>query len=356
MGRRVAEAVAAPPPLLLRPLPPAVDEWLAGVREALLAEVVAQNGAQSEQKLAEARARLHALSTSADTVGVSFAGAALHHAYVDSKAALRAALTYRLLDAASRQHAAVARLLQQPQLCVASLGGGPACELAGLACLLRRARRSARAAGSAVLPEPAQATTFDLERSWRRYLPRLQALLSPTLRLSFELCDVRLGAPAAAQGAEEAGQDAWPEGAAADPAAANRRLFELAPSVQLWLASFVVHETAAAAGAGGFACFRALLRAAAGGAARLPAGCLFVFLDVRSYSRHVMEAIHAAMLDELQKEDGWGGLRLRRLELAAEEGGQPLTAEVMLLHLGMSAPVDAGTDVQPPELTADAAG
>ena len=103
---------------------------------------------------------------------------------------------------------------------------------------------------------------------------------------------MRYGAPA-----EVEGEEAW-----RSAEEVNRRLFSLAPAVRLFVASFVVHETAAESKAGDFACWRGLARAAAAGLSEESdaAGALFVFLDVRG-SRPVMEAVRDAMMDELNK-------------------------------------------------------
>lgn len=310
-----------------------------------MAEVCAQNGGRepTAQAAKEAKQRLHDLSTSSDTRGVSFAGLALHFLYFSTKFALRGELLYRALDAALRQHPQLLPLLAQPGgLRVASLGGGPACELAGLCSLLKARRERGRA--------PAHCTLFDLEvrrsvparsavrkltsparqRSWRRYLPRLQTLFSPQLQLEFELCDVRFGAPA-----EVEGEEAW-----RSAEEVNRRLFSLAPAVRLFVASFVVHETAAESKAGDFACWRGLVRAAAAGLSNEEdtAGALFVLLDVRG-SRPVMEAVRDAMMDELGKlpneEPGMQRAVLRTLTLTSEHAAasEPLPAELLMLHL-----------------------
>jgi hypothetical protein len=311
---------------LLPCCPPAVAEWLSAAKESLLSEVVSQNGSCSTTGKAqeEARQRLHALSTSASQHGISFAGAALHHVYFCTKVELRGSLLFRALDAARRQHPCVAALLSVPKLSVASLGGGPACELAGLTCLLRRAQRAAHLPGDQ--RQICEAVLFDNERSWRRYLPRLQALFAPTLRLSFELCDVRVGRPAAVLLPHDGASGEAPE-------EANRRLFDKAGEFHLFIASFVANETAAASCTAGYAFYRNLLQAAAiGAAAAATPGVAFLFLDVRLYSRAVLAAIEAAMQEEALS---FAGLRLQRLELLSEPGttSENLHCETMLLML-----------------------
>ena len=161
MGRRDSPASAsdvAAERLLLPVLSAAARDSLDSGRDAMMAEVTVQNGGRepTAQAAKEAKQRLHDLATSADQRGVSFSGAALHREYFSSKYALRGELLHRSMDAALRQHPQLLPLLSQPGgLRVVSLGGGPACELAGLCSLLRARRERGRA--------PAQCTLFDLE-------------------------------------------------------------------------------------------------------------------------------------------------------------------------------------------------
>jgi hypothetical protein len=326
---------------------------------------------------------------------VSFAGAALHREYYDAKFARRGGLLYRLLcacvDARACPDGAALLAAQltcagagaaRPRLRVASLGGGPGTDVAGLfwaerhvlrfgkARPPRRATADGSGEGCAPAPAPAPAaaaaavrggldvTLYDLERSWRRYTPALGALLAPRIALDFAPCDVREALPPPQRGAApaphgEAADDAAPEahrGAAAaeeqeeeefsgaSGAESNKRLASAAPSTHLFIFSYVAHETASAAAAAGWAFYRSLARVA-------PCGAVFLFADVRGRAADVFDAIHAAMADALaaaapsEQEDAHAhseerpaqqAMLLRRFTPAPREG-PPLAAEVMVL-------------------------
>ena len=294
-------------------LPECVSSALESGREALLLEVARLNGGRAPDacSLGEARQRLAALATSADRVGVSFTGAALHHAYYSSKFLVRGGLLFAALEAALDSHASVRDSLlpsaTQPFLRVASVGGGPGTDVAGLALLeTRRLRYGAaqralarRSENSCDEHSPAVACTlYDLERSWRRYLPALSSLM-PQVALSFHPCDVRCALSHA-------------------EAECNKHLASCVSSTRLFIFSFVAHETAVAAAATRHVFYRHLSCAA-------PDGALFLFLDVRGHATDVLNAIHAAMASSLL--DAGGSHALMRLTLPPT-----LPADSLLLH------------------------
>jgi hypothetical protein len=300
MGRtRAAEAVARPgaegcaascgalPPC--DPVPAHLDDTLTSGREALLQEVVRLNGGAvpTPPALAEAKQRLSHLATCADATGVSFAGAALHYAYFDTKYALRASLVYQLLSLVQKEHpeAMAALITTKTPLRVASLGGGPGTDAAGVCAFMARHRQRV------------ECTLFDLERSWRRYCACLQRLVGQNATVAFAPCDVRAGlAPCSAL--DGSSQEA--DGLVFN---ANKQLATSAPETALFIFSFVANETARAARATGWDFYRDLAVAA-------PGGALFIFLDVRRASAPVLDAICAAMAEAL------GGHRVRELALS----------------------------------------
>lgn len=235
----------------------------------MLVEVVRLNGGvlPSTKAAAEAHARLAALSTSSDTVGVSFAGAALHYAYYASKFESRSALLMRFLSAAlepstSPCAAALRATLTQAgsgalRLSVSSVGGGPGTETAGLVLADASLLSFSASPGGGL-----DLALFDLERSWRRYLPCLGRLFGPSVELTFHGCDVTRGL--------------------SEPS--NKRLAAAAATTRLFLFSFVAHETAAASSAGGHELYCDLAKVCAG-------GTVFMFLDVRTYAVPVLAQI-----------------------------------------------------------------
>ena len=274
-------------------------------------------------------ARLAALATRcADTTGVSFAGAALHAAYYDAKFVRRGALLYRALQACldARSCAGATLLAEQltasgagparRRLRVASLGGGPGTDVAGLFWAERHLFRFGPAAKAArAAPGGVDCTLYDLERSWRRYTPALQRLMAPRLAIDFQPCDVRAPLPALLICDEAELGDGC-----------NKALAAAAGGTHLFVLSYVAHETADAAAASSYAFYRSLALAA-------PAGAVFLFLDVRAHSAQVFDAIHAAMAAALasstSSEGGDVAFVLERFAISPP--GAPLPAETMVL-------------------------
>ena len=297
MGRtRGAEAPARAsagdlPPC--EPVPAHLEDALTSGQEALLREVVRLNGGvvPTPPALAEAKQRLSDLATNADSTGVSFAGAALHYAYFDTKYALRASLVYQLLTQVHKEHPGAVEVLfadtTPTPVLVASLGGGPGTDAAGVCAFMARQSR-----------RRVECTLYDLERSWRRYCPCLQRLVGDHVTVAFSPCDVRAGLATCAA----------PDGALLQEEGlstsfnANKQLASSAPHTALFIFSFVANETAKAARATGWEFYRDLAVAA-------PDGALFVFLDVRRASSPVLDAIGAAMAEAL-------GGRVRELALS----------------------------------------
>ena len=284
MGRtRGAEAPARAsagdlPPC--EPVPAHLEDALTSGQEALLREVVRLNGGvvPTPPALAEAKQRLSDWATNADSTGVSFAGAALHYAYFDTKYALRASLVYQLLTQVHKEHPGAVEVLfadtTPTPVLVASLGGGPGTDAAGVCAFMARQSR-----------RRVECTLYDLERSWRRYTPCLQRLVGQHATVAFAPCDVRAGLAA----------DSAPDGALQEEGLSfnvNKQLATCAPHTALFIFSFVANETAKAARATGWEFYRDLAVAA-------PDGALFVFLDVRRASSPVLDAIGAAMAEAL---------------------------------------------------------
>jgi hypothetical protein len=360
-----------------------VRAWLAEGREALLAEIsrsstrartsqptkaggkgkVGTSGAGfSKSAVAEAKSRLAYLSVGADRVGVSFAGAALHAAYFDTKYETRGALLYSALKILWSTSPQVRELLgatsSRPQLRVASIGGGPGTDSAGLvwvdrhffgyaaAAKTRRTetRRAARMqqktnVDDVVVDEREAAVhvlLLDFEPSWKRYLPVLNGLMAPTAVLAFDSCDVRrpifLSAdysdgdgitPCSFNGTDSSECSYYED-------YTNRKLRESVDGIHLFVFSFVAHETALAVGASGWCFYKDLARGAAPGA-------VFLFLDVRTHSADVFEEICAAMASACVEEAGQGSIS--RVVTPVDSG---VAAEFMVLIKAAPVPAAEG--------------
>ena len=272
-------------------------------------------------------------------MGVSFAGAALHAAYYDAKFVRRGALLYRAvlacLDGRSCPGAPLLAAQLTPagvpgrtRLRVASLGGGPGTDVAGLFWAERHALRFAPAARAARAgPGGLDVTLYDLERSWRKYTPALQRLMAPRLVIDFQPCDVRAPLPPPTE--RDADSAAHGDGC-------NKALAAAAAGTHLFVLSYVAHETADAAAASDYCFYRSLALAASDGA-------VFIFLDVRAHSARVFDAIHAAMAATLAGHAaGDGAFVLERFALAPPGG--PLPADTMVLLKRKPSPATIAVD------------
>jgi hypothetical protein len=272
-----------------------------------------QGKALSAEAQAEAQRRSAALSTSSDVHGVAFRGPALHRLYFDTKFARRGWLLFRFLQAAWQEPAlaplanavrgavvdaataaAAASNATSPAsqaacsfMPVASVGGGPGTDAAGLVWFRRRVLAQDPILANLLalnnvgerLPS-LQCALLDYEGSWKRYLQVLDDYFGDDVHLSFAKADATcaLSAPCNRYAARDAVQHA-----------------------RLFIFAYVCHETSAAASAGGLAFFRDLARSA-------PRGSAFIFLDVMSHSAAHLDNVVAAMSEAaLQQGASAGG-------------------------------------------------
>ena len=211
---------------------------------------------------------------------------ALHRLYFDSKFARRGWLLYRFLQeawaqpalaplAAVLRSAIVENAASARGLPVASVGGGPGTDAAGLVWFRRRLLAEDRilqkmladnGVGGDGVPQ-LQCALLDYEGSWKRYLQVLDQLFGDDVALTFAKADVTRGFSASCN--RYAARD-------------------ILHGARLFVFAYVCHETSAAAAAGGLAFFCDLARHA-------PRGSAFIFLDVMSHSAAHLDAVLAAM-------------------------------------------------------------
>ncbi|EDQ87449.1 uncharacterized protein MONBRDRAFT_10012 [Monosiga brevicollis MX1] len=305
--------------LTAAPIPKNIEEWFQSAKHTL----VQGCGAVTPEKAAQAKQKIKDLSTSSDTVGIRFTGAALHQVYFATKFDRRGCLLFQLLAAcwraspstsnkgkthlatlssgttltattaltsasgtiampptttttstatlttpATHSQASLAdagRRLQlfctQPTpLRVASIGGGPGTDAAAFKWL------HSLYFSPAGLTTPVELRLLDYEGSWKRHLSRLQDLLAPECTVAFHRCDVTQSM------AEDINHDTR----------------VVLADTDLYIFSYVCHETSAAAQAAQHAFYTDL-------AATLQPGNMLVFVDVMDHSRRCLKLVCEAL-------------------------------------------------------------
>jgi hypothetical protein len=239
----------------------AMDVWFAHAVQSLVdhAQQKSLGGAKltsagckkmRQRQIGEVRNRLAALSTSSDTLGVSFAGAAFQEKYFATKFQRRGTLLYEVLCDLSLT------FLDSTMINVASFGGGPGTDASGLVWWQQDMH-------------PAivfQCILYDREPTWKRYLQVLSRLFQSAGRvaLSFAPCDVTL-----CLGDEKNSK--------VDVTDADLLLF-----------FYVCHETSIASAASQHCFYVDLARAAKRGA-------VVIIADVMKHSQTALQEVFAAM-------------------------------------------------------------
>lgn len=235
-----------------------------------------------------AQQRSKALSTTSDSHGIAFRGAALHRLYYETKFVRRGLLLYQAISAvyhkaelrtakdaltaamgypsqptaaevttAATTESATPASKTTQQFHVCCIGGGPGTDAAGLVHANQHLFH--------LPPDALQCHLLDNEGSWKRHMTTLSPLFAPDVALSFAAADVTVG------------MDHSHNCHAAAPALLQSNLFIFA---------YVCHETSAAAAANGLAFYKDLARIA-------PLNSVFLFLDVMypTADRHIGEVI-----------------------------------------------------------------
>ncbi|RHY12538.1 hypothetical protein DYB25_002251 [Aphanomyces astaci] len=215
---------------------------------ALKAKVKGSKGGDDRK---EARQRSSQLSTSSDTVGVSFAGAAFQADYFASKFTKRGQLVYTILHDVLSKSPHV--LPPSETLAVASFGGGPGTDAAGIVWIQRE-----------LFPTSSvHCVLFDYETSWKRYVKTLDDLYGDAVSVSFAPCDVTHPL------------DTEP----------NRHVSEI-ETMDILLFCFVCHETSAR---------QRNLQFYLDVATAAKVGALVILADVKTKSKECLEQVAIAM-------------------------------------------------------------
>lgn len=228
--------------------------WFAQTTTALMERAQkgkgkAQHANKGAQK--EARQRASDLSTSSSTVGVSFSGAVFQADYFKRLFQKRGELAWSVLR---DLEPALPWATDAAHVRVASFGGGPGTDSAGLVWLARWH-----------YPHTVfHVDLFDYETTWKKYTHTLQEQFGPRVQLSFSPCNVTLALE----------EDE------------NRRVD--VTDTDLLMFFYVCHETSSLAIASDLVFYTDVARCA-------KAGSVLLFADVQEKSRAHLLAILRAM-------------------------------------------------------------
>ncbi|KAL6069460.1 MCD domain-containing protein [Balamuthia mandrillaris] len=301
-----------------RSRPGAVKAWLEEAQEKVLEEVRLQNGGApfTKEEAARSQENMKLLSTTADTKGIPWGERALHFQYYNGKFVKRGFLLYSLLSSAfSSEHPAhevLHRLLcSREELYVSSIGGGPGTDASGLVKVNQDFLHVPRI----------YCTLYDLERSWKNYLPKLRDVLLAEGQLSsldFERCDVTQPL--------------------IHSHSLNKGLKVCAATTDLFLFSYVCNETSSRCEKNGYAFFRDLAQLAKDQA-------LFLFMDVIGFSAKVFARIARAMEEAVLEPtqfscplDHAPSYHLQKFDLTLSNGSKSQSTQAMLLYKSMQPP------------------
>jgi hypothetical protein len=210
-----------------------------------------KNGGKANGKaMAEAQARSAQLSTSSDKTGVSFAGGAFQANYFTSKFQRRGQLLYEVMCDLNCD-------LPKGAVEVASFGGGPGTDVAGLAWLQKQRYQESQFV----------CTMYDYEKSFKKFVKLLQDAFTEVgeVQIEFQPCDVT----------RSLHHDS------------NRKV-DAVESIDLAVFFYVCHETSVASRKGQHQFYKDL-------STTLKKGCVVVIADVNGRSKPDLELVFANM-------------------------------------------------------------
>ncbi|OQS00346.1 nuclear ribonuclease Z [Thraustotheca clavata] len=227
----------------------------------------------------EARQRSSQLSTSSDTVGVSFAGAAFQADYFSSKFAKRGMLVYSIIqDLLSKSSSLING---SDEITVASFGGGPGTDAAGIVWIQKE-----------FFPNcTVECTLFDYETSWKRYVKTLDSLFGDAVNVNFRPCDVT----------QPVNSDA------------NRHVCEV-DTMDILLFCYVCHETSSR---------QTTLQFYTDIALNAKSGAFVILADVKTTSKRCLEEVATTMIQ---------ARRIERLNLSKPPNAEVI-CDIDMVHL-----------------------
>jgi hypothetical protein len=271
--QRLAEASVLPGGL------PKLDmkEWYQATTQKLIEKASGGNSKNKNSKKAqlEAKERSSLLSTSSDKKGVKFSGGAFQADYFSSKFQRRGTLLYSILSDLNynfNNNNGKAKTKQEQVLRVASFGGGPGTDIAGITWGQRTIYKDTRFV----------CTLYDYEKTWKRYISTLaksfEEVSGSKVSIKFQPCDVTKGL----------GDNS------------NRKI-ERVEDVDICLFFYVCHETSNAAKKGKLMFYRDLC-------SRLKPGCVVILADVKGKSKKDLQLVYSTLKGSRKVND----LKLRK--------------------------------------------
>ena len=167
-----------------------IDDWFADSTHQLI-NFINRKGKVGKEDVKEAALRSKKLSTSSDVVGVKFTGAAFQLNYFQSKFSRRGRLLFDVIEQCMIKEEFRKNIIEIPRvynesiLNVASYGGGPGCDSAGLVWAKRKLFDNEI--------NLINCTLYDYEKSWKKYVGILQEIFNKDVNLSFSPNDVTKG-------------------------------------------------------------------------------------------------------------------------------------------------------------------
>ena len=254
-----------------------MKDWYQTTTQKLIEKASGGNSKSKNSKKAqlEAKERSSLLSTSSDKKGVKFSGGAFQANYFSSKFQRRGTLLYSILSDLNYKFINTnekSKKKQEQVLRVASFGGGPGTDIAGITWGQRTIYRDTRFV----------CTLYDYEKTWKRYVSTLaksfEEVSGSKVSIKFKPCDVTKGL----------GDNS------------NRKI-ERVEDVDICLFFYVCHETSNAAKKGKLMFYRDLC-------SRLKPGCVVILADVKGKSKKDLQLVYSTLKGSRKVND----LRLRK--------------------------------------------
>ena len=254
-----------------------MKDWYQTTTQKLIEKASGKNVRKRNTKKAqqEAKERSSLLSTSSDKKGVKFSGGAFQADYFSSKFQRRGTLLYSIISDLNYKFTGTGgkpNANQDQVLRVASFGGGPGTDIAGITWGQRTIYKDTRFA----------CTLYDYEKTWKRYISTLaksfEEVSGSNVSIEFQPCDVTKGL-----------------------VDNSNRKIERVEDVDICLFFYVCHETSNAAKKGKLMFYRDLC-------SRLKPGCVVILADVKGKSKKDLQLVYSTLKGSRKVND----LKLRK--------------------------------------------
>jgi hypothetical protein len=252
-----------------------IEQWFDNAQQLLSSHARNLNDGKpfTEKQRQESISQMKLLSTSFDNKGIKFSGLALQYTYYCTKFIKRGLLMYSVLDLmfTDARYKHLGQILIQKRksgsnLLVTSIGGGPGNDSSSLVLINKRYFYS--------MPGFIHCDLYDLEKSWKNYLPVLKQIMAPDVIPDFNQCDITKSLIDCSM---------------------NKKLNAHIKEYDLFIFSYVCNETSYMSEQRGGIFWKQLAKSAKKGA-------IFIFADVVGYSQKALSLIekHMNSIDENQ--------------------------------------------------------